>query len=237
MERKPKSPLDIDCESIGPLAPVATCDKLTPMTSYTRSVLVALVAGAFGASAAAQAAPTQQGSSTAWSIDPNHTSAHFAVRHMLVSTVRGDFDKVSGTIQWDGKDVRSLSAQVSIDAASVDTRVASRDNDLRSANFFDVAKYPTITFVSTKAEPGEAGHFKLTGNLTMHGVTREVVLDVEGPMPPISQGAMRRTGASATTKIDRRDFGLLYNKMIEGAAVVGDDITITIDIEAVRRGG
>ena len=206
------------------------------MTSFTRSALVALAAGVFGASAGAQAAPTQQGSSTAWTIDPNHTSAHFAVRHMLVSTVRGDFDKVSGTIQWDGKDVRSISAQVTIDAASVDTHVERRDDDLRSANFFDVAKYPTITFVSTKAEPGEAGHFNLTGNLTMHGVTREVVLDVEGPMPPISQGAMRRTGVSATTKIDRRDFGLLYNRVVEGAAVVGDEITITIDLEAVRRG-
>lgn len=179
--------------------------------------------------------PTQQSDVQTWNIDPNHTAAQFAVRHMLVSTVRGQFDKLSGTIRMSGNDVRSIAIDVTIDAASINTRVEGRDNDLRSANFFDVAKYPTITFVSKKSAPVDATHFKVTGDLTMHGVTREVVLDVEGPSAPIRQGQMIRVGASATTKINRRDFGLEYNRVVEGAAVVGDEIQITIDVEATRR--
>ena len=202
------------------------------MTSLTRSILAAALTSLPGMSAAAQ---QQQSSATTWTIDPNHTAAHFAVRHLLVSTVRGDFEKVSGTLQYDGKDIKTLSAQVTIDAASVNTRVENRDKDLKSANFFDVEKYPTITFVSTKSEPAGPDHFKLTGNLTMHGVTREVVLDVEGPVMPSSESPMQRAGATATTKIKRQDFGLTYSKMMEGAAIVGDDITITIDIEALHR--
>jgi polyisoprenoid-binding protein YceI len=181
------------------------------------------------------AAAARAGAQTqTWTIDPNHSAAQFAVRHLLVSTVRGQFDKVSGTIQYDGKDVKSLSVNVSIDAKTVDTRVAARDNDLRSEKFFDVEKYPTITFVSKRVQPVDAGHFKLIGDLTMHGVTKEVALDVEGPSPALKQGRLLRTGASATTKINRHDFGLHYNKVTEGAAVVGDDITITLDVEATR---
>ena len=184
--------------------------------------------------AVAPAAPAQPGPQV-WTIDPNHTAAQFAVRHLLVSTVRGQFEKLSGTIQTDGDDVRSLSVQVTIDAASVNTRVAMRDNDLRSSNFFEVDKFPTITFASKRSERVDAGHFRLTGDLTIHGVTREVVLDVEGPTPPVKQGPGLRIGASATTKIRRRDFGLEYNRVIEGAAIVGEEITITIDVEATRR--
>jgi polyisoprenoid-binding protein YceI len=169
-----------------------------------------------------------------WTIDPNHSSAQFAVKHMMVSTVRGEFDKVAGTIQYDGRDLKSLSVNATIDAASVNTRVENRDKDLRSENFFDVAKYPTITFVSKRAEAVEPGHFKLIGDLTMHGVTKEVTLDVDGPSPPIKQGAMLRTGASATTKINRHDFNLNYSKMVEATPIVGDEITITIDLEATR---
>ncbi|HEY9230467.1 MAG TPA: YceI family protein [Gemmatimonadaceae bacterium] len=179
-------------------------------------------------------APAQAGLQT-WNIDANHSAAQFAVRHLLVSTVRGQFDKLSGSIKINGNDIRSLVVDVTIDAASVNTRVANRDNDLRSPSFFDVEKFPTITFVSKKSEPVDAGHFKVTGDLTMHGVTKEVVLDVEGPTPPITQGTTQRVGATATTKINRRDFGLNYSRVVEGTAVVGDEITITIDIEAVRR--
>jgi polyisoprenoid-binding protein YceI len=170
-----------------------------------------------------------------WTIDPSHSAAQFAVKHLLVSTVRGQFDKLAGTIKIQGDDIRTLALDVTIDAASVNTRVANRDNDLRSASFFDVEKYPTITFVSKKAEPAGAGRFKVTGDLTMHGVTREVVLDAEGPSPQLKQGQSVRVGASATTKINRRDFGLQYSRVVEGAAVVGDDITITLDVEATRR--
>lgn len=188
----------------------------------------ALLASVVGI-ASAQTAPTT------WNIDPNHSAAQFAVRHLLVSTVRGQFDKVTGTIQITGNDVRTMMVNVAIDPASVNTRVAMRDNDLRSANFFDVATYPSITFVSKKTEPVDATHFKLVGDLTMHGVTKEVVLDVENSDKPVTQGPMARVGATATTKINRHDFGLNYNRAVEGSAVVGDEISITIDLEATRR--
>ena len=178
-----------------------------------------------------------QTSADMWTIDPNHTNAQFAVKHLLVSTVRGQFEKLSGSIQMTGDDVRTIAVNVSIEAASVNTRVQMRDNDLRSDNFFDVAKYPAITFVSKKSEPVEPGRFKLTGDLTIHGVTKEVVLDVEGPTPPLNQGQSQRIGASATTKVNRHDFNLHYNRVIEAAPIVGDEITITIDVEATRRTG
>lgn len=170
-----------------------------------------------------------------WTIDPNHSAAQFAVKHLMVSTVRGQFDKMSGTIQWDGKDVRTMVISVSIDAASVNTRVQRRDEDLRSTNFFDVATYPTITFASKSAELVDASRFRMTGALTMHGVTKDVVLDVDGPSATLTQGQNLRVGASATTKINRHDFNLRYNRAVEAAPVVGDTVSITLDIEAVRR--
>lgn len=171
-----------------------------------------------------------------WTIDANHTASQFSVKHLMVSTVRGQFNKTTGMIEWDGKDPKTMSVSVAIDPATVDTRVEMRDNDLRSANFFDVAKYPTITFVSKKVEPAGAGKLKMTGDLTMHGVTKEIVLDVEGPSAPMKQGQNLRMGASASVKINRHDWGLTYGRVVEGAAVVGDEITITIDIEATKRG-
>ena len=201
-----------------------------------RSLIGTLLVVSAVSSAVAQS-PAQAGDPTVqtWNIDPNHTAAQFAVRHLLVSTVRGQFDKLSGTIKVNGSDLRTLAIDVTIDAASVNTRVAARDNDLRSANFFDVEKYPTIKFVSKKTEFVDANHFKVTGDLTIRSTTKEVVLDVEGPSKPLVQGQTLRVGASATTKINRHDFDLHYNRVVEGAAVVGDDITITLDIEALRR--
>jgi polyisoprenoid-binding protein YceI len=166
-----------------------------------------------------------------WKIDPNHSTAQFAVRHLGVSTVRGAFTKVSGTAQYDPADPSKAAIDATIDAASVDTRVEMRDKDLRSANFFDVEKYPTITFKSKKAEAAGEGKMKITGDLTMHGVTREVMLDVDGPTDPIKDPKGARIGASATTKVNRRDYG------INGApGVAGDDISITIDVELVKAG-
>lgn len=173
---------------------------------------------------------------TTWTIDPNHSAAQFSVRHMMVSTVRGNLGKITGTVTFDGKNVEGISAEATIDATGIDTRVESRDNDLRSADFFDVAKYPTITFKSKRAEPGGEGHFKLVGDLTMHGVTKEVVLDVEGPSPAVKQGDGERIGAVATTKLNRRDYGLNYSRMLEaGGVVVGDEISVTLDIELTRK--
>jgi polyisoprenoid-binding protein YceI len=166
-----------------------------------------------------------------WQLDPPHSSAQFSVRHLGVSTVRGAFTKVSGTVQYDPANLAKSSIQTTIDAASVDTRVDMRDNDLRSPNYLDVKKYPTITFQSKKIESAGAGKLKVTGDLTIHGVTKEVVLDVDGPSAPMKDPwGNQRMGASATTKINRMDFG------VAGApAVVGDDITITLDIEMTKQ--
>jgi polyisoprenoid-binding protein YceI len=166
-----------------------------------------------------------------WQIDPPHTSAQFAVRHLGVSTVRGAFTKVSGTVQYDAANPGKSSIQTTIDAASVDTRVEMRDNDLRSSNYLDVKKYPTITFQSKRIEAAGPGKLKVTGDLTIHGVTKEAVLDVDGPSPAIKDPwGNQRMGASATTKINRMDFG------VAGApGLVGDDITITLDIEMTKK--
>jgi len=165
-----------------------------------------------------------------WKIDPNHTAAQFSVRHMGISTVRGAFTKVSGTVEFDPANPAKASIEVSIDAASVDTRVEMRDNDLRSPNYFDVAKFPTITFKSTSVQSAGAGKLKVAGDLTIHGVTKQVVLDVDGPSSPMTDPRGNvHMGASATTTIKRTDFGV-------GSAnpMVGDEITITIDVEMVR---
>jgi polyisoprenoid-binding protein YceI len=171
-----------------------------------------------------------------WAVDPAHTAAHFSVKHMMVSTVRGTLGKVSGTIDYDGKSAESIKADISIDINGVDTGVEGRDKDLRSANFFDVATYPTATFKSKKIDAAGAGKFKLIGDLTMHGVTKEIALDVEGPSPILkTPNGAQRVGASATMTINRRDFGLQYNRMVEAAPVVGDEIQVQIDIEANQR--
>lgn len=167
-----------------------------------------------------------------WMVDSAHTAAQFSVKHMMVSTVRGTLGRVSGIVEYDGKSVESVKADIAIDVKGINTGNEGRDTDLRSANFFDVATYPTVTFKSKRVEPGTGGHFRLVGDLTMHGVTKEVTLDVEGPSAAIKQqnGALK-IGAAATTKVNRRDFGLNYNRMIEAGQVVGEDIQITIDIE------
>ncbi len=174
---------------------------------------------------------------TTWNIDPSHTQSMFTVRHMVITNVQGQFEKTTGTVKLDGQDVTRSSVEATIDAGSVNTRVANRDADLRSANFFDVAKYPTITFRSTKVEKAGEGKLKVTGDLTMHGVTRPVVLDVEGPTPPIKdpQGK-QRAGLSASTSINRKDFGLNWNKMVEAGPVVGDQVKIEIQAEIVSSG-
>jgi polyisoprenoid-binding protein YceI len=187
--------------------------------------------------AAALSLPAAAATST-WQIDPNHSAAQFAVRHLAISTVRGAFTKVSGTVQLDDKDISKSTVDVTIDAASVDTRVPDRDKDLRSDHFFDVEKYPVLSFKSTKVEQIEAGKLKVTGDLTIHGVTKQVVLEVEGPTAPVKDPwGNQRAAANATTKINRQDFGVKWNaKMDNGGWVVGDDVAITIDVELVQKG-
>ena len=166
-----------------------------------------------------------------WQIDPNHTAAQFSVRHMGISTVRGAFTKVSGSAQYDPSNVSRTSIDATIDASSVDTRVSMRDDDLRSPNYFDVAKYPTITFKSKSVQAVGEGKLKIVGDLTIHGVTKEVALDVDGPSAPVTDPkGNSHLGASASTTVNRKDFG------VGGSSnVVGEDITITIDVELVRK--
>jgi polyisoprenoid-binding protein YceI len=176
-------------------------------------------------------------SADTWQIDPVHTTVEFTVRHMMISNVRGLFTKVAGTITAKDNDPASVKVEATIDTSSIDTRSADRDADLKSANFLDVAKYPTMTFKSKKIESAGTGRWKMVGDLTLHGVTKEVTLEVEGPTAPIKDPyGNTRAGASATTKINRKDFGLAWNKALEaGGAVVGNEVTVSIDVEAVKK--
>jgi polyisoprenoid-binding protein YceI len=171
-----------------------------------------------------------------WQIDPAHSAAQFSVKHLGISTVRGAFSKVTGTVQYDASDPTKSSINTTIDANTIDTRVQARDNDLRGANYFDVQKYPTITFKSKRVEKAGNGKLKVIGDLTIHGTTKEVALDVDGPSSPIANppqmGGGQRMGASATTTINRNDFGVSG-----GGKMIGDDVTITLDIEMVHKGG
>jgi len=171
-----------------------------------------------------------------WEFDAAHTGVHFKVRHLMVSHVRGDFEKVSGTIVYDEQDISRSSAEITIDAASINTRVAKRDAHLKSPDFLDTEKFPLIVFRSKKVEKAGEGKVRMTGDLTIRGVTREVVLDIEGPTPPIKDlEGKTRVGGTASTTIKRKDFGLTWNKAIEtGGVVVGDGVEITIDIEIVK---
>ena len=166
-----------------------------------------------------------------WHLDPPHSAAQFSVRHMGISTVRGTFTKVSGDVTYSASDPTKSSLEVTIDANSVDTRVEMRDNDLRGPHFLDVAKFPTITFKSKGVAAAGAGKLKVTGHLTIHGVTKEVVLDVEGPTSPAKDPMGNpHMGASATTTINRSDFGV---SAMPG--MIGDEVAIVIDVELVKQ--
>ena len=174
-----------------------------------------------------------------WEIDPGHSSIQFSVRHLMISNVRGQFGSFKGGAKVDDQNLAATVIEATIDAASIDTRDAKRDAHLKTADFLDVGRFPTITFKSKQIAPAGEARWKMTGDLTMHGVTREVVLDVEGPTPYVKD--MRgdtRAGVSATTKLKRKDFGIVWNKAMDGGGVVvGDDIDVAIEIEGVRRDG
>ncbi|MFL5370801.1 MAG: YceI family protein [Myxococcales bacterium] len=167
-------------------------------------------------------------------IDPNHSQATFSVKHMMVTTVRGDFGKVNGTIDYQANDPSRSRADIKIDATSLDTRNEKRDGHLKSPDFFDVAKCPDITFKSNKIEKGSGEHqFKVTGDLTMHCVTKPVTLTVDGPNGPIKHPTGANVyAATATGKLNRKDFGLTWNKALEGGGVmVSDEVNMSIDLE------
>ena len=204
--------------------------KISGMVKMNRFSLALLLALFLGVSAAAQ--------TSSWTIDPKHSTAQFTVRHLAISNVSGNFTNVTGTIDLNEKDITQSQVSAVIDVSSVDTRVSDRDKDLRSPNFFDVEKYPTIEFKS-KRIVNSGGKLQVIGDLTMHGTTREVTLDVDGPTPELNDpwGNVRR-GFSASTTLNRKDFGLIYNHALKtGEAVVGDSVKIQIDLELIKKKG
>ena len=172
-----------------------------------------------------------------WEIDTAHSSAGFSVRHLMVSNVRGDFGKVTGAVNLDDKDITKSTVEATIAVSSINTRDEKRDGHLKSPDFFDVAKFPTITFKSKKVAKAGEGKLKVTGDLTIHGVTKEVVLNVDGPAKEAKDPwGNIKSGAVATTKINRKDFGLGWNKVLEtGGVAVGEEVSITIDIELQQK--
>jgi polyisoprenoid-binding protein YceI len=173
---------------------------------------------------------------TLWNIDPAHSVAEFKVKHMMISNVKGHFAKVTGTLTFDESDLTNSRVEASIDAASLETRDIQRDAHLKSADFFDVEKYPTLSFKSTAIKVVRDGELAAEGDLTIRGVTRKVHFEVEGPTPPAKDPwGNTRVAVSATTKISRKDFGLTWNAALEGGGLlVGDEVTMTLDVQFVK---
>lgn len=171
-----------------------------------------------------------------WRIDSNHSAAHFSVRHMMISTVRGDFGGVKGTVTFDPANPTAAKVDATIDATTINTGAPPRDRELKGPDFFDVAKYPTMHFVSTKVEPNGPGNLKVYGNLTINATTKPIILAVEGPSDVVkdAQGRLKR-GLSGTTKINRKEFGIVWNEVLDsGGVAVADEVTISLDIELIK---
>lgn len=176
-------------------------------------------------------------SESTWQIDPDHSNLQFKIQHLTVSNVKGSFAKAKGVVNIDSQNLADLKVDLTIDVASINTNHAKRDEHLRGPDFFDVAKYPVITFVSKKVTPTGINRLKVTGDLTIRNITREVTVDVEGPTPEVKDpwGNLRR-GATGTTRINRKDFGITWNKVLDtGGLVVGDEVDITVEVELVRK--
>jgi polyisoprenoid-binding protein YceI len=182
------------------------------------------------------AIPQTTTSTTTWNIDPAHSVAEFKVKHMMIAHIKGHFSKVSGALTLDESDLHKSHIEASIDAASIETRDAQRDAHLRSADFLDVEKFPTLSFKSERISVVRDGELAVEGDLTIHGVTRKAVFTVEGPTPPTKDPwGNTRVAVSGTTKINRKDYGLTWNAALEtGGILVGEEITITLEVEFVK---
>jgi len=183
-----------------------------------------------------QTSPQASQQTSTWEVDPVHSSAEFKVKHMMIANVRGHFSKISGVLTLDESDVTKSKVETSIEAASIDTRDEQRDTHLRSADFLDVENHPWLTFVSTRVNKVGIGELSVEGDLTIRGVTRNVTFSVEGPTPPTKDPwGNVRIAVSATTRINRKNFGLTWNTTLEtGGILVGDEVTITLDTEFVK---
>ena len=171
-----------------------------------------------------------------WNIDPTHTVAEFKVRHMMISNVKGQFAKVTGALMLDDSNLASSHVEATIDATSIETRDAQRDAHLMSADFFEVEKFPSLMFKSTSIRVVRPGELAVEGELTIRDITRKVLFEVEGPTPPAKDPwGNLRVAASATAKISRKEFGLVWNTTLEnGGLLVGDEVTVTLDVQFVR---
>jgi polyisoprenoid-binding protein YceI len=172
-----------------------------------------------------------------YDIDATHSSAHFSVRHLMISNVKGEFTKVTGTVTWDPDNPSASKVEATIDVSSLHTRDEQRDGHLKSAEFFDLAQYPDIKFVSKSVQPDGHDEYLVKGDMTIHGVTKEVELHVEGPTPEVKDPwGNLKAGAAATAKINRKDFGLGWNAPLEtGGVVVGEEVKINLEVELTRR--
>lgn len=181
--------------------------------------------------------PATKTGASVWEIDSAHSSAQFSVRHLMIANVKGEFSKVSGRAHLDDQNLQHSAVEAAVDVGTISTREADRDAHLKSPDFFDAAKFPTMQFKSKRVVRSSGESLKLIGDLTIRGVTREVTFEVEGPTPAVKDpwGKLRR-GVSATTKINRKDFGLTWNAALEtGGVLVGDEVGITLDIELVEQ--
>lgn len=179
-------------------------------------------------------AKEQIAAASGWTIDPAHSSARFSIKHMMISNVNGSFSKVSGNAQYDEKNIAKSNVEAVIDASSINTNEPKRDEHLKSKDFFEVEKYPTITFKSKKITKTANG-FKMLGTLTLHGVSKDVTLDAESMAPVVNAHGKLHTGTSASTKINRKDFGISYHQALDnGGAMVGDEVKITLDVELTK---
>jgi polyisoprenoid-binding protein YceI len=171
-----------------------------------------------------------------WQIDPAHSRAMFTVRHLTIADIRGDFGAVTGTVEYDGKDLTKAKINATIDVNSVTTRVAARDEHLKTDDFFDVKNHPTMKFVSTSITPKGNGRYNLTGNLTLRGVTKPVTLEMTAPAGPVTVRGDTRLGASASGTINRKDFGVKYHELLDnGGLAVADNVSIQIDVEVIQQ--
>ena len=186
---------------------------------------------------AAILSPALCAQAVSWRIDPLHSSAQFSVRHMMISTVRGQFGGVRGTVLYDSKNPAASSVEATIDCTTVNTGEPKRDADLKTPEFFDVKRYPVMKFKSKSIDVAGPGKLKLTGDLTINAITREVILDVEGPTGPIRDTQGReKVGVSGSVKISRKEFGFLYNPVMEtGGVAVSDEVSIILEVELIRN--
>jgi len=180
--------------------------------------------------------PAPQPAHDTWQIDPNHSAAYFSVRHLMISTVRGQFGGIHGVVHYDPNRVAAAAVEATIDCKTLNTGVAKRDDQMRGADFFDVKRFPTMKFKSKRVQKAGPDRLSVAGDLTINAITREVVLDVDGPSAPVKDAQGReKIGLNAATKINRKDFGIVWNEILEsGGVAVADQVSITLDIELIR---